>query len=108
MKSKHAFNWDRHNIAHIARHDVVPAEVEEVFANIPIHIETQLDGRSGEPRHLEIGETDANRVLYVVWTPRENLIRVVTAWAVGRAASAAYRRRRREESNVEKNDQKAN
>jgi uncharacterized DUF497 family protein len=30
------FDWDKANLAHIARHNVTPEEVEQVFANGPM------------------------------------------------------------------------
>ena len=70
---KSQFDWDAHNIAHVAKHKVTPAEVEQVLANDPLLIETQIDPKSGEERILELGHTDAGRVLFVTWTPRERL-----------------------------------
>jgi hypothetical protein len=33
--------------------------------NDPIHIETRVDARSGEERVLELGHTNAGRILFV-------------------------------------------
>lgn len=71
------FEWDEHNIAHIARHDILPHEAEEALLSLPIHLYPQV--RNGEPRLVQIGETAAGRLLLVVTTPRFGKIRVVTA-----------------------------
>jgi uncharacterized DUF497 family protein len=72
------FDWDNENIGHFARHQILPAEVEEVIRNRPLDLEVQL--RNGEERLPHIGETDAGRILIVVTTMRGKKIRVVTAW----------------------------
>lgn len=91
------YDWDRHNRAHIAAHQVEPHEVEEVLANQPIYIETRIDTESGEERILELGHTDRDRVLFVAWTPRGGRTRPVTAFEANRKTRTAYERRRYEE-----------
>jgi hypothetical protein len=46
---------------------------------------------------LELGHTNADRILFVAWTPREKLKRPVTAFDANRKTRAAYQRRRNEE-----------
>lgn len=93
MKQGARFDWDQHNLGHIALHQVEAHEVEEVLANGPLHIETRIDPRSGEERILELGHTHANRVLFVAWTQRGALIRPVTAFDANRKTRADYQRR---------------
>lgn len=40
------FDWDEHNTAHIAAHQVTPQEFEQCLSNGPIHIEMQIDERT--------------------------------------------------------------
>jgi uncharacterized DUF497 family protein len=86
------FDWDEHNIAHIARHDVLPAEAEQVIANQPLELFEEL--RSGEQRLRQVGTTDTGRILLVVTTIRgtkiEPTIRVVTAHTASRRLRAYY------------------
>lgn len=86
------FDWDRHNEGHIAAHNVVRHEVEEVLANDPIRI--RVDVVRGENRILELGHTSAGRVLFVVWTPRGERTRPVTAYDANRRVRAEYRKER--------------
>ena len=72
------FNWDEENICHLARHEISPAEAEEVIGNRPCDLESEL--RDGEERVVQVGETDAGRILIVVSTTRDQKTRVVTAW----------------------------
>lgn len=86
------YDWDEHNEGHIALHNVVPREVEEVLANDPIRIRVEVV--SGEKRILELGHTSAGRVLFVVWTPRGERTRPVTAYDAKRGVRAQYRKDR--------------
>ena len=97
MAPRAGYDWDEHNRGHVAAHRVEPPEVEEVLANDPTHIETRLDVRSGEERVLELGHTNAGRILFVAWTTRGKLRRPVTAFDANRKTRAAYQRRRNEE-----------
>jgi len=103
MEAGARYAWDEHNKGHVAAHRVEPAEVEEVLANDPIHVETRMDARSGEERVLEPGHTDTGRILFVAWTPRGELKRPVTAFDANRKTRAAYQRRRNEEKQQQRN-----
>ena len=72
------FDWDETNRKHLADHGVTPAEAEEVITNDPIDLELQF--RNDEERVLQIGATNALRVLLVVTTWRGKRIRVITAF----------------------------
>ena len=93
MERDARYDWDRHNKAHIAGHKIEPREVEETLANSPSYIETQIDANSGEKRILELGHTNAGRILFVVWTPRGRLTRPVTAFDANRKTRTEYLRR---------------
>src|SRR6266545_3202349 len=84
------FEWDAANLAHIARHRVLPKEAEEVVSGGALPIENET--RSGEDRHTDLGETTAGRLLVVVWTWRKGRIRVVTAFPANRKWRALWRR----------------
>ena len=82
------FDWDEGNIAHIARHDVLPSEVEQVFGNGTVDVGFEVTG--GEERWTSIGHSAVLRVLIVVWTMRGELVRAVTAFEAGNRAAAEY------------------
>jgi uncharacterized DUF497 family protein len=82
------FDWDTGNIDHIAEHGIAPAEAEQVILNDPIDL--QLQTWSGEERIAQVGETDAGRILVVVTTMRDDLIRVVTAYPAGKRLQGVY------------------
>ncbi len=82
------FIWDLRNINHIARHNILPKEAEQVLANRPVELGDQL--RNGEQRFLQIGETDQGRILTIVLVRREGMIRVITAHPANRKARRFY------------------
>jgi len=57
--------WDTWNIAHIARHDVIPDEVEEVCHGHPVTSQTY------QGRIRVIGPTSNQRMLTVILAPTE-------------------------------------
>jgi uncharacterized DUF497 family protein len=65
---------------------ITTEEAEDVFFSNPL----EFPGReiSGEERRLIVGATKGGRILNVVWTIRDGLIRVVTAYE----AKGKYRR----------------
>ena len=69
------FDWDDANVNHIARHDIVPDEVEEIF------ISKYYLFRSRSSRYIVLGRTAEGRYLTCVFEKGDNpgLIRVVTA-----------------------------
>ena len=90
IRERHSpqFDWDRGNIDHIALHGVTPAEAEQVVLNDPIDLQFQL--RNGEERIAQVGETAAGRILVVITTVRDDLIRVVTAFPAIRRLRKLY------------------
>jgi uncharacterized DUF497 family protein len=89
------FMWDSANIAHIDRHQITPEEAEQVVENNPLDIAVQL--RSREERTVHLGETNAGRVLVVVITIRDGLLRVVTAHPADKSARKFYAQKKEEQ-----------
>jgi uncharacterized DUF497 family protein len=84
------FEWDAANIEHIARHDVRPEEVEQSLANDPL--EWHYDVVEDEERWTSIGHTNKLRILKVVWTLRNDKVRVVTALEAAKHEARGYLR----------------
>jgi uncharacterized protein len=82
------FDWDLHNVGHVARHGVDPAEVEEAFERPHIIIPSQ--DVSGEKRWKLFGTSTAVRYLVVVFTIRERRLRPVTAHTMNRRERKIY------------------
>ncbi len=78
--------WDSWNVAHIARHEVIPVEVEEVCQGEP-KVEEGYKGR------LQlVGTTNAERILAVILEPVEpGLYYPITARDASRKERQRYR-----------------
>ena len=82
------FDWDQANTDHIASHGVSPEEVEQVFGHDEVDIDYDVIG--GEERWTVAGETDQARLLIVVYTLREHLVRPVTAYEASNRMRGYY------------------
>jgi uncharacterized protein len=74
------FDWDEGNILkNWERHKVSDSECEQVFFNRPLVSFPDVDHSTDEPRFYALGQTDAGRHIFVAFTVRNNLIRVISA-----------------------------
>ncbi len=73
------FDWDDANLEHIKRHQVEAKECEEVFFNKPLIVNSDETHSQVEERFRAYGQTDQNRVLFLIFTIRNNKIRVISA-----------------------------
>ena len=85
------FQWDEANEAHIVRHNLDRFDVEEALLD-PNGVDAAAANRGGETRYGFIGATVSGRVLYVVFTERDDDIRVVTAFDANASQKRRYRR----------------
>jgi uncharacterized DUF497 family protein len=83
------FQWDEANLAHIARHGITRAEVEQAFLDPSARVEGNAI-REGEVRFQMLGETHAGRVLTVIFIIRGGEIRTVTAYPANGGLLARY------------------
>jgi uncharacterized DUF497 family protein len=74
------FDWDENNASkNWAAHQVLWTEAEEVFFNEPLIVATDVLHSHQETRFFALGQTDAARPLFVVFTVRTQQIRVISA-----------------------------
>lgn len=93
--------WDCWNVAHIARHQVTPEEVEEVCQGDPV-VQQGSKGRS-----LVFGHTKSARIIIVVLDPEgEGVYYPVTARPASRRERAIYQQERYGRGEVKNNDTK--
>lgn len=87
------FDWDDANVDHIARHNVTPTEAEDAILD-PRALPAVAHSTPTEQRTGIVGATDAGRILFVAFTERNEMIRVVTAHVATERQQRQYRRRR--------------
>ena len=74
------FNWDAGNSEkNWILHQVSRNECEQVFFNAPIVVGEDIFHSQSEKRWFLLGKTDRNRLLFLVFTIREELIRIISA-----------------------------
>ncbi len=85
------FDWDRGNIEkNWQSHNVTPQEAEQVFFNRPLIVADDAKHSQSERRYLVLGQTDADRLLFVAFTMREGRIRVISARDMHRKERKVY------------------
>ena len=79
------FEWDEGNVdKNWIKHGVSCAECEQIFFNRPLIAGDVANRGSVEDRYYVLGQTDLERRLFVVFTIRENLIRIISARPMSR------------------------
>lgn len=74
------FEWDdgnSHKNWHL--HGVSDGECEDVFFNLPLIIISDKKHSITENRFFALGRADSNRFLFIAFTVRDKLIRVISA-----------------------------
>jgi len=80
FKDIRSFDWDDGNRdKNRVKHDVLTGEAEQIFFNEPIIILNDLKHSQTEQRFAAFGVTNKVRTLVVVYTIRNNRIRVISA-----------------------------
>lgn len=88
------FQWDEANIEHIAEHGIEPEEAEQAFDD-PDRVPARVYRTPTERRRTIIGASETGRILYVVYTMRQGMIRIVSAREAEERFRRQYRRRGR-------------
>ncbi len=87
------FDWDEANThKNWERHQVTPEEAEDVFFGEPLVVRSDVRHSNSEKRYYALGQTAAGRGLFVVFTIRRKLIRVISARDMNRNETETYER----------------
>lgn len=86
------FNWDKGNIdKNEKKHRVSRKEIEEPFQNQPIYIfEDEKHTTNSEKRRGIYGFTNNGRLLSLVFTLRNNCVRIITARDMSKKERSSY------------------
>jgi len=85
------FEWDKGNIdKNWLKHEVSPAECEQIFFNQPLVIQDDMTHSKNEKRFYALGRTDSRRTLFIAFTVRNNFIRVISARDMSRKEREVY------------------
>jgi uncharacterized DUF497 family protein len=87
------FDWDEGNKQkNWEKHQVDYRECEEVFFNKPLLIDDDKNHSSQEHRYYALGRTDIGRTLFLVFTVRNNKVRIISARDQSRKERKTYER----------------
>jgi uncharacterized DUF497 family protein len=85
------FDWDEGNVdKNWEKHRVTPFECEEVFFNEPLVVSPDESHSHSEERFYALGKTNSGRHLFVVFTIRGEMIRVISARDMSRNERRYY------------------
>jgi len=85
------FDWDEGNLLkNWEKHRVSASECEQVFFNQPLVAGEDAKHSGQEFRFYALGQTDSGRRLFVVFTVRGTLIRVISARETNRRERPEY------------------
>ena len=74
------FDWDGGNITkNWDKHDVSAGECEQIFFNKPLIVKRDRRHSTLENRYYVLGRTNMNRLLFAVFTVRNDKIRIISA-----------------------------
>lgn len=90
------FDWDDGNSdKNWVTHGVACGEAEEVFFNVPLVLAPDMAHSEAEDRYYGLGVTNGGRPLFVVFTTRGDLIRVISARDMSRRERRTYEQARK-------------
>lgn len=85
------FDWDDGNQEkNWIKHGVSTAESEETFFNQPLIVQEDAEHSQTEQRYFALGRTNRRRRLFVVFTVRDDRIRVISARDMSRKERSIY------------------
>ncbi len=74
------FEWNQGNLTkNWDQHDVSSGECEQIFFNRPLIIKGDKEHSKNENRYYVLGRTNVNRLLFAVFTVRNDKIRILSA-----------------------------
>jgi uncharacterized protein len=87
-----SFQWDKGNIEkNWLKHRVTPYECEQLFFNLPLVAHEDIKHSEKENRYYALGKNDINRFLFIVFTVRENKIRIISARDMNKKEKKVYK-----------------
>ena len=96
------FEWDEHNAGkNWEQHRVAPHECEQAFLNLPLVVMDDAGHSRSERRYYALGQTDVGRRLFMAFTIRGKLVRVICARDMSRKERKAYEEQEDENPEVQ-------
>jgi uncharacterized protein len=84
------FDWDSGNVEKNLKHDVIPMEAEQVFLDDDKIIYRDVFHSHLEERYIILGKTNEGRLLYTVFTMREEKVRIISSRDINKKEVQLY------------------
>jgi len=85
------FDWNKGNKEkNLIKHKVSYYECEQIFFNKPLHTLRDKKHSQKEKRYIAIGKTRIKRQLFIIFTFRNNKIRIISARDLSRKERKIY------------------
>ena len=95
------FDWDDANVAkNWELHRVTPEEAEDIFFHDPFVLRIDPVHSKIEKRYCALGQTARDRKLFVAFTIRHNLIRIICARDMSRRELEEYQIHEKRDSQI--------
>ena len=95
------FQWDHANKdKNWEKHRVSWQECEEVLLNFPLFTYPDLSHSTKESRYIAYGQTNASRLLFVIFTLRGSFVRVISARDMNRKERIMYHEKSQADSKI--------
>src|ERR1039457_4073206 len=95
------FDWDESNVQkNWESHRVTPEEAEDLFFYDPFALRSDSAHSRREKRYCPLGKTAQARTLFVAFTIRRKLIRVISVRDMSRREDEEYQRHEKDNSGV--------
>jgi uncharacterized DUF497 family protein len=91
------FEWDEATtLKNWERHQVTPEEAEDVYFNEPLIVRSDIRHSKREKRYYALGQTGGGRRLFVAFTIRGSLLRVISVRDMNQRKMDAYAKYKKE------------
>jgi len=101
IKNCEGFLWDEGNSEkNWIKHKVTRLECEEIFFNFPLVISDDVKHSNMEKRFYALGLSKAERFLFISFTIRNNLIRIISARDMNRKERMTYEEKIKEDTKI--------
>ncbi len=91
ISSVKGFEWDSGNSKkNWTKHNVTDEECEQIFFHLPLLIQEDALHSTKEPRWYALGKTHTDRFLFLSFTIRGALLRIISARAMSRKERHSY------------------
>jgi uncharacterized DUF497 family protein len=101
VKDCEGFLWDEGNSQkNFIKHQVTRLECEEIFFNFPLIVSDDVKHSRVEKRYYVLGNSKSERYLFISFTIRNNLIRVISARSMNRKERKIYEEKSEKNSKI--------